>query len=126
MRYLFTTDQDEFIELEDFTINPSNAPVVRVPTMTGGIPRKGRREADRVSYTSHVSLPAGQDAFILDSSGKMHVILVKGVETDLSLQRYDGVLLDIPDLPPEGVQKIRQLFTLYDAAGASKHKPYKR
>jgi len=126
MRYLFTIDRDEFTELEDFIINPSNAPIHRVPTMTGGILRKGRREADGVSYSSHVALFAGQDAFVLDSSGKMHVILVHGVELDLPFHHYRGVLLDTPELPSEGVQQIRQLFTLYDAAGASKHKSYKR
>src|SRR4051812_19424654 len=89
MRYLFTTDRIEFAELDDFIINPGNAPVYRVPTMTDGILRRGRRESDCVSFTSQQLLPPGSDALIFESAGRIHFILVTNVSTEASSVRYD-------------------------------------
>lgn len=126
MRYLFTTDRVEFVELDDFIINPENAPIYRVPTMTGGILRRGRRESDRVAFTSQRLLPSGSDAIVFDSSGRIHFILVTNVSSDLSSVRYEGVLMEKPELSPEEVQQIHDLFSAYDAAGGSKAKAYRR
>src|SRR5438477_1991792 len=87
MRYLFTTDRVEFAELDDLIINPGNAPVYRVPTMTGGILRRGRRESDRVSFTSSsyfqpvptrlfLSRPGAFISFSSRTSARTHLLFV--------------------------------------------------
>src|SRR5437879_10684741 len=107
MRYLFTTDNVEFVELDDLIINPGNAPIHRVPTTSGGILRQGRRESDRVSFTAGQLLPTGSDASIFESAGRIHFVLVRSVRTNLSSFSYDGVLMKTRELALEEIRQIR-------------------
>lgn len=112
-RYLYTSDREDFIELDHVVFEPAS--------------RSGRW----IVCSSLVPLPSGVNPLLFTSAGQMHFLMVERIATSMvagagSSHGCRAVITETAKFEPDEIQQIHDIFREFDLGGGSKQLIYKR
>jgi hypothetical protein len=112
-RFLYSSDRKEFTELDEVHFEPPS------------------RSGQRIVCASLVQLPPEFNSYLFTSTGEMHFLLVEKFVARIVADSNMGVvcravITETPNLEPDEIGQIQELFSAFDATGGSKRSVYVR
>jgi hypothetical protein len=94
MDYFYVTDQSTLVKLDAFTITPGQTTHITIPTLSGPVIQRGRRNPDTFLMQSQQLLPTGGPFRVVDENAKVYQCIASTVSVLNNKLTIGGVIVD--------------------------------